>query len=122
MDIVVCIKRVPATDTAIKIAPDGKSIETSGVSFEMNAYDEFALEHPDFGWLFSLQLVTKAKLPFGIAAPGVDLALVGEDEGGAAQRNLKISNLHFLENLDTMWQVKFSEGTSSPDIKLVFGA
>ena len=44
MDIVVCIKRVPATDTAIKIAPDGKSIETSGVSFEMNAYDEFALE------------------------------------------------------------------------------
>ena len=44
MDIVVCIKRVPATDTAIKIAADGKSIETAGVSFEMNAYDEFALE------------------------------------------------------------------------------
>ena len=44
MDIVVCIKRVPATDTAIKIAADGKSIETNGVSFEMNAYDEFALE------------------------------------------------------------------------------
>ncbi|MAD32127.1 MAG: electron transfer flavoprotein subunit beta [Planctomycetes bacterium] len=44
MDIVVCIKRVPATDTAIKIAADGKSIETSGVTFEMNAYDEFALE------------------------------------------------------------------------------
>jgi electron transfer flavoprotein beta subunit len=44
MDIVVCIKRVPATDTAIKIADDGKSIETAGVSFEMNAYDEFALE------------------------------------------------------------------------------
>ncbi|MEZ6038070.1 MAG: electron transfer flavoprotein subunit beta/FixA family protein [Planctomycetota bacterium] len=44
MDIVVCIKRVPATDTAIKIAADGKSIDTAGVSFEMNAYDEFALE------------------------------------------------------------------------------
>ncbi|MEC7725302.1 MAG: electron transfer flavoprotein subunit beta/FixA family protein, partial [Planctomycetota bacterium] len=44
MDIVVCIKRVPATDTAIKIAADGKSIDTNGVSFEMNAYDEFALE------------------------------------------------------------------------------
>ncbi|MFT4840590.1 MAG: electron transfer flavoprotein beta subunit [Planctomycetota bacterium] len=44
MDIVVCIKRVPATDTTIKIAADGKSIETNGVSFEMNAYDEFALE------------------------------------------------------------------------------
>jgi electron transfer flavoprotein beta subunit len=44
MDIVVCIKRVPATDTAIKIAADGKSIDPTGVSFEMNAYDEFALE------------------------------------------------------------------------------
>lgn len=44
MDIVVCIKRVPATDTAIKIAADGKSIDTTGVTFEMNAYDEFALE------------------------------------------------------------------------------
>jgi electron transfer flavoprotein beta subunit len=44
MDIVVCVKRVPATDTAIKIAADGKSIETAGVQFELNAYDEFALE------------------------------------------------------------------------------
>jgi|SRR5436190_2679846 len=44
MDIVVCIKRVPATDTAIKIAADGKSIDLTGVQFELNAYDEFALE------------------------------------------------------------------------------
>jgi electron transfer flavoprotein beta subunit len=44
MDIVVCIKRVPATDTAIKIAADGKSIDPAGVQFELNAYDEFALE------------------------------------------------------------------------------
>src|SRR5688572_20431232 len=44
MDIVVCLKRVPATDAAIKIAADGKSIDTTGVSFELNAYDEFALE------------------------------------------------------------------------------
>jgi len=44
MDIVVCIKRVPATDAAIKIGADGKSIDTAGVTFELNAYDEFALE------------------------------------------------------------------------------
>lgn len=44
MDIVVCIKRVPASDTAIKIAADGKSIETSGIKYELNPYDEFALE------------------------------------------------------------------------------
>lgn len=44
MDIVVCIKRVPATDSAIKVAADGKSIDPTGVQFELNAYDEFALE------------------------------------------------------------------------------
>src|SRR5215831_18252039 len=44
MEIVVCVKRVPTTDTAIKIAADGKSIDTQGVQFELNAYDEFALE------------------------------------------------------------------------------
>ena len=44
MEIVVCIKRVPTTDTAIRIAADGKSIDTAGVQYELNAYDEFALE------------------------------------------------------------------------------
>ena len=44
MDIVVCVKRVPATDAAIKIAADGKSIDTTGVQFVLNAYDEFAIE------------------------------------------------------------------------------
>lgn len=44
MDIVVCIKRVPATDATIKIAADGRSIDPAGVQFELNAYDEFALE------------------------------------------------------------------------------
>ena len=44
MDIVVCIKRVPATDATIKIAADGKSIDTTGVQFVLNAYDEFAVE------------------------------------------------------------------------------
>lgn len=44
MDIVVCIKRVVATDSAIKIGPDGKSIDPGGVEFVLNPYDEFALE------------------------------------------------------------------------------
>lgn len=44
MDIVVCIKRVPTTDTAIKIGADGKSFDTAGVQYELNAYDDFALE------------------------------------------------------------------------------
>ena len=44
MDIVVCIKRVPDTETRIKIEGDGKSIDPSGVKFVMSPYDEIAVE------------------------------------------------------------------------------
>lgn len=44
MNIVVCVKRVPATDTKIKIAADGVSIDPTGVEFVLNPYDEFAVE------------------------------------------------------------------------------
>jgi len=44
MKIVACIKRVPATDTRVKVGPDGTSIDTSQVEWIINPYDEFALE------------------------------------------------------------------------------
>ncbi|MCA8957698.1 MAG: electron transfer flavoprotein subunit beta/FixA family protein [Planctomycetes bacterium] len=44
MNIVVCIKRCAATSAAIKVAADGKSIDPTGVEFELNPYDEFAVE------------------------------------------------------------------------------
>lgn len=44
MKIAVCVKRVPDTETRIKIAADGKSIDEAGVKFVLNPYDEFALE------------------------------------------------------------------------------
>jgi electron transfer flavoprotein beta subunit len=44
MNIIVCIKRVPATTTAIKVAADGASIDENGVEFELNTYDEIAVE------------------------------------------------------------------------------
>ncbi len=44
MEIVVCIKRVAATDSVIKVGGDGKSIDTGGVEFDINPYDEFAVE------------------------------------------------------------------------------
>ncbi len=44
MNISVCIKRVPDTETRIKIADDGTSIDESGVKFVMSPYDEFAVE------------------------------------------------------------------------------
>jgi electron transfer flavoprotein beta subunit len=44
MNIAVCIKRVPDSETRVKIAADGKALDESGVKFVMNPYDEFAVE------------------------------------------------------------------------------
>ena len=44
MKIAVCIKRVPDTETRIRIAADGISVDESGVKFILNPYDEFAIE------------------------------------------------------------------------------
>jgi electron transfer flavoprotein beta subunit len=44
MKIAVCVKRVPDTEARIRIAPDGVSVESAGVKFVLNPYDEFAVE------------------------------------------------------------------------------
>jgi len=44
LKIIVCIKRVVDTETRVKIAPDGKSIDLGGVQFTTGPYDEMAVE------------------------------------------------------------------------------
>jgi electron transfer flavoprotein beta subunit len=44
MKIAVCIKRVPDSETRVKIGSDGKRIDEAGVKFILNPYDEFAVE------------------------------------------------------------------------------
>lgn len=44
MNIVVCIKRTPDTETKIRLAGDGTSLDPSGVKFIISPYDEFAIE------------------------------------------------------------------------------
>ena len=44
MNIAVCIKRVPDSETRVKIGSDGKRIDEAGVKFVLNPYDEFAVE------------------------------------------------------------------------------
>jgi electron transfer flavoprotein beta subunit len=44
MNSLVCIAYVPDTETKIKIATDGKSIDESDVKWIVSPYDEFALE------------------------------------------------------------------------------
>lgn len=44
MDIVVCVKRVPASDSLIKIRAGADGIETGGITCDVNPYDEYAVE------------------------------------------------------------------------------
>ena len=44
MKIVVCIKQVPDSDATLSINPEKTGIVESGVNFEINDYDRYALE------------------------------------------------------------------------------
>ena len=44
MNIIVCVKQVPDTDTVIKVKPDGSGIDQTGIEWVMNPYDEFGVE------------------------------------------------------------------------------
>ncbi len=44
MNIAVCIKQVPDTETRPRIADDGVNIQTEGIKWIVNPYDEFAIE------------------------------------------------------------------------------
>jgi electron transfer flavoprotein beta subunit len=44
LNIVVCVKRTPDTETKIRVGADGTSIDSSGVKFIISPYDEFAIE------------------------------------------------------------------------------
>jgi electron transfer flavoprotein beta subunit len=44
MKLVVCVSHVPDTATRIKVAGDGKTIDSAGVTYIINPYDEYAVE------------------------------------------------------------------------------
>lgn len=44
MDLIVCMKRVPDSAARIRVADDGRSIDTAGLEYVISPYDEIALE------------------------------------------------------------------------------
>src|SRR6185436_6071012 len=44
LKICVCIKRVPDTEMRFAIASDGKSIDQSGLKFDLSDFDGYAVE------------------------------------------------------------------------------
>jgi electron transfer flavoprotein beta subunit len=73
MKILVCVKHVPDTETKVKVAGDGKSIDEAGVKFVISPYDEYALEEA-------------LRLKEGAGAGEVVVACVGRE---AAQATLR---------------------------------
>lgn len=67
MNILVCVSHVPDTTTRINVAGDAKSIETAGVKFILNPYDELAVEE-------ALRLRDKMKGEVTVITVGADNA------------------------------------------------
>ena len=44
MNIFVCVSHVPDTTTKVQVSGDGKKIDSSGVTYILNPYDEYAVE------------------------------------------------------------------------------
>jgi len=44
LNVIVCVKRVPDTETRIKIGDGGTAIDPTGVKYILSPYDEFAVE------------------------------------------------------------------------------
>ena len=44
MNVTVCVKRVPDTETRVRIGDSGSDIDPSGVKYIVSPYDEFAVE------------------------------------------------------------------------------
>ena len=44
MKIAVCVKRVPDMEQRFRVAPDGKSVDETGIKFDMSDFDGYAVE------------------------------------------------------------------------------
>lgn len=44
MNVIVCVKRVPDTETSIRVGESGSEIDPAGVKYIVSPYDEFAIE------------------------------------------------------------------------------
>ncbi len=83
MKIAVCVKAVPDTETKIKIAADGKTIDMSDVRIITSPYDEFAIEealrlkekHGGETWAFSVGGAEAQDVLRDTLARGVDQAV-----------------------------------------------
>ena len=88
MDLIVCLKQVPDTESQIKVGDDHKSINESEIKWVMNPYDEFGVEEAlkikeAHGGTVTLVSVGPARATEALRtalAMGADAAVLVDDE------------------------------------------
>ena len=113
MKILVLLKQTPDTETKIVPSADGSRIETAGVKYIINPYDEYAIEE-------ALKTKEKSGGDVVIASVAGDAAkeLIVKALAMGADRGLLISN-EGLENADSLTVAKVLAAAvkaESPDI------
>ena len=116
MKILVLLKQTPDTEAQIKISSDGSKLESSGVKYIINPYDEYAIEE-------ALQLKAKKGSGEVVLMSFADDSVKERMLKGlamGADRAVQIKN-DSLENLDSLGISKIlAEGIKSEKPDLVF--
>ncbi|MFO8088354.1 MAG: electron transfer flavoprotein subunit beta/FixA family protein [Desulfatiglandaceae bacterium] len=110
MNIIVCLKQVPDTESRIKVAADKKSIVTDDLKWIMNPYDEFGVEEAlklkeKFGGEVTVVGVGPKRVTEAIRtalAMGADKGILVNDEALAGSDSLAVARVlsEVIKNLD----------------------
>jgi len=101
MNICVCVKRVPDTESRLRLAPDGKSVSEDGLNFILSPYDEYAVEEAlrlreaRGGTVRVLTVGREDALPLlrKTLAMGADEALLVKDDAGETYDGLRTARI-----------------------------
>ena len=101
MNIFVFVKRVPDTESRIRIQADGKAVATEGLSFVLSPYDEYAVEaalrlkEAKGGKVTAFTVGPDESLPIlrKCLAMGVDEAVLIKDTAGETYDGLRTARI-----------------------------
>lgn len=101
MNSCVCVKRVPDTESRLRLAADGKAVSEDGLNFILSPYDEYALEEAlrlreaGGGAVRVLTVGREDAIPLlrKALAMGADEALLVKDEAGETYDGLRTARI-----------------------------
>ncbi len=101
MNICVCIKKVPDTESRLRLAPGGKAVSEDGLNFILSPYDEYALEEAlrlreaGGGAVRVLTVGREDAVPLlrKALAMGADEAVLVKDEAGETYDGLRTARI-----------------------------